>query len=143
MGNPNSVINEDASEATKGRPPWFSRLDLSHCQERFDETEAFAKKAGKLDDLHSKLSRLCHGDKSDEELTLWGRPAAIRVSLGSDFAPYSFTFYVEVQYEGEEEWKFQFNGGLIFHGSHDGGGDGSAPTFSVNMSPQDGWSIHT
>jgi len=141
MENPSSSINEDATEATE-RPPWFSRLDLSHCQERFDETEAFAKSAGKLDNLHSKLSRLCHGDKSDEELTLWGRPAAIRVRLGSDFAPHSFTFYQETKYEGED-WKFQFNGGLIFHGSHDGGGDGSAPTFSVNMSPQDGWSIHT
>lgn len=136
-------LKSDTQEAAQERPSWFSRLDTSHCQERFDETEAFAKKAGKLDNLHSKLSQLCHGDKSDEELTLWGRPAAIRVYLGSDFAPHSFTFYVETQYEGEEEWKFQLNGGLIFHGSHDGGGDGSAPTFSVNMSPQDGWSIHT
>jgi len=40
----------------------------------------------------------------------------------------------------EERW---FNGGLIFHGPHDNGGDGGAPTFSVNLSPQDGWSIHT
>ncbi len=135
--------NSSSEEVPKERPAWFTRLDTSHCQERLDETEAFAKEVGKLDNLHSKLSRLCHGDQSDEELTLWGRHAKIRVSLGSDFSPHSFTFYVEVQYEGEEEWKFQFNGGLIFHGSHDGGGNGSAPTFSVNMSPQDGWSIHT
>jgi len=40
----------------------------------------------------------------------------------------------------EERW---FNGGLIFHGPHDNGGDGGAPTFSVNLLPQDGWSIHT
>jgi len=51
----------DTQEAPQERPSWFSRLDLSHCQERFDETEAFAKSAGKLDNLHSKLSRLCHG----------------------------------------------------------------------------------
>jgi hypothetical protein len=36
-----------------------------------------------------------------------------------------------------------FNGGLIYHGKHDNGGDGSAPTFSVNLTPQYGWSIHT
>jgi hypothetical protein len=36
-----------------------------------------------------------------------------------------------------------FNGGLIYHGQHDNGGDGSAPTFSVNLTPQYGWSIHT
>lgn len=34
-------------------------------------------------------------------------------------------------------------GGLIFHGSHDGGGDGGPQSFSVCLSPVDGWSIHT
>ena len=40
-------------------------------------------------------------------------------------------------------YKFRMNGGLIYHGAHDGGGDGGAPTFSVNLSPVNGWSIHT
>jgi hypothetical protein len=40
-------------------------------------------------------------------------------------------------------YKFWFNGGLIYHGTHDGGGDGGAPTFSVNLSPVNGWSVHT
>ena len=26
---------------------------------------------------------------------------------------------------------------------HAGGGDGSAPTYSVNLNPVDGWSLHT
>ena len=37
----------------------------------------------------------------------------------------------------------EMNGGVIFHGTHDGGGNGGAPTFSVCLSPTDGWSIHT
>lgn len=40
-------------------------------------------------------------------------------------------------------WEYWFNGGLLYHGSHDNGGDGGAPTFSVNLSPVNGWSIHT
>ncbi len=36
-----------------------------------------------------------------------------------------------------------FVGGLIYHGEHDRGGDGEAPTFSVNLTPQNGWSVHT
>ncbi len=35
------------------------------------------------------------------------------------------------------------NGGVIFHVSHDGGGSGAAPTFSVCAEPTDGWQIHT
>jgi hypothetical protein len=36
-------------------------------------------------------------------------------------------------------------GGFIFHGLHDGFGNGGAPTFSVCIDPDDkpGWSIHT
>lgn len=125
------------------RPSWFHRLEIRN-QEHFDEVEAFAKKAGKLESLHHKLSKLCYGDRSDEELTLYGKPAKIRVHLIPDFSKYSFVFTVEAQYEGRgEEWAHQYNGGLIFHGPHDNGGDGSGPTYSVTMSPTDGWSIHT
>jgi hypothetical protein len=35
------------------------------------------------------------------------------------------------------------NGGLIYHGKHDNGGDGGSPTFSVCLEPTNGWSIHT
>jgi hypothetical protein len=40
-------------------------------------------------------------------------------------------------------YDYWFNGGLIFHGAHDRGGDGGAPTYSVNLSPTDGWAVHT
>ena len=60
-----------------------------------------------------------------------------KVTLGTDFAPYSFLFSIEAPGSSG------LNGGLIFHGSHDNGGDGSAPTYAVNLTPEDGWSIHT
>jgi hypothetical protein len=37
------------------------------------------------------------------------------------------------------------NGGIIYHGPHDNGGDGGAPTFTVSINPsrKPHWSIHT
>lgn len=64
-----------------------------------------------------------------------------RCHLYKDFAPYSFSFLMEREQGGE--YVTWFNGGLIYHGSHDRGGDGGAPTFSANLTPQDGWSVHT
>ena len=125
------------------RPSWFSRLDISTCEEHFDKVEAFANETGRLKEFYKRLESLVWGDISDEELTCWGKPCKVRVRLYADFAPQSFDFVKEVLYEGEDEWNFQHNGGFIFHGAHDGGGNGGAPTFSVNLSPQDGWSIHT
>jgi hypothetical protein len=54
------------------------------------------------------------------------------VDIYYDFAPLSFGFSA-----------CGFVGGCIFHGHHDNGGDGGAPTFSVNLTPILGWSIHT
>ena len=125
------------------RPNWFSRLDISYCEDYFNKVETFAHKAGKIDGFYERLEQLVAGDVSDDELTCWGRRCKIRVRLYVDFAPQSFEFVKEILYEDDTEWTFQFNGGIIFHGAHDGGGDGGAPTYSVNLSPQDGWSIHT
>lgn len=47
-----------------------------------------------------------------------------------DSAPYSFGFSA-----------CGMVGGCIYHGPTDSGG--GAPTFSVSLSPTDGWSIHT
>ena len=55
----------------------------------------------------------------------------------TDFAPYSLYFV------RERNGQFSGNGGIIFHGRHDNGGDGSEPTFSVSINPTNGWSIHT
>lgn len=61
-----------------------------------------------------------------------------KVRIGMDFAPLSFGFAV-IRPNGSA-W---IVGGLIFHGSHDGGGNGGAPTYSVNVQPVDGWTLHT
>lgn len=59
------------------------------------------------------------------------------VRISNDFAPRSFYFQLM---NGD---KCGMNGGIIYHGNHDNGGDGSSPTFSVNLTPTKGWSIHT
>ena len=83
------------------------------------------------------------------------------IELVPDFAPHSFCFimwalakenhpkaiqpgsYAAKQYPELVGYTFWFNGGLIFHGAHDGGGDGGPPTFSVSLVPVNGWSVHT
>ena len=73
-----------------------------------------------------------------DRLSEWIREGT-EVWIGHDFAPRSFSFAVlDVCSD-----RSVLNGGMIFHGSHDNGGDGSAPTFSVNLSPHDGWRLHT
>jgi hypothetical protein len=61
------------------------------------------------------------------------------VALYSDFAPHSLYFEITMND------KLILNGGFIFHSAHDGYGSGGAPTFSVNIDPDNkpGWSIHT
>ena len=66
----------------------------------------------------------------------------VRVTLSYDFAPHSFSILWERR-GADGKWSYWFSGGLIFHGPHDRGGDGGAPTFSVNLTPQHGWSVHT
>ena len=63
----------------------------------------------------------------------------IEVDITNDFAPLSFYFVRKNKKTGE----YRNNGGIIFHGVHDNGGNGSAPTFSVNLTPTKGWAIHT
>ena len=61
------------------------------------------------------------------------------IFLYPDFAPLSLYF------ERKKNNVFDGNGGFIFHGQHDGGGNGGAPTFSVELNPdtKSHWSIHT
>ncbi len=92
-------------------------------------------------------------------LSLGFGPDAICI-LGYDFAPMSFTFslyvpcdndhpkvvkdiYVLKAYPMLKNHQLLFHGGLIFHGNHDGYGSGAAPTFSVSLTPTNGWSVHT
>jgi len=103
-------------------------------------------------------------------LSMWGNyeiPESTHCIISPDFAPYSFNFalYVisrpdyEKKYSLTGDWEYgrymveqypelegralYMHGGLIFHGKHDNGGDGGAPTFSVNLTPTTGWAVHT
>jgi hypothetical protein len=95
---------------------------------KLDEAMEFAKKIGLEDSLLSCLNRLNNHCSITTE-----------VNLGVDFAPYSFAFAVL----DKETKRLLLNGGIIYHGSHDGYGNGSAPTFSVSFSNEEGWQIHT
>lgn len=113
----------DQIDHSMSRPIFFDRVDISTCEDYFAEVENFAARVGKLKQLYGRIEQLCsNGDT---------------VRLFKDFAPHSFEF-IRLR-DGERV----YNGGLIFHGPHDGGGNGGAPTFSVSLTPVDGWSIHT
>lgn len=65
-----------------------------------------------------------------------------KLFLFPDFAPKSLYFEIQrLRHNGESQR--YVNGGIIFHGEHDNGGDGSFPTLSVSMEKVNGWSIHT
>lgn len=108
-------------------------------QEHYDACIKFATEIGQLDGtegLQTTLNRLqWFEDNRNQDVYLY-----------KDFAPYSFYFEMwdkdipEKQRNRDNRW---LNGGAIYHGSHDGGGNGGAPTFSVNLSPVSGWAIHT
>jgi len=92
---------------------------------KLDEARQFADNIGLRDNLEQCISNLDYGR---EDMT---------VKIFNDFAPKSFYF---VRFNGE---RFAGNGGIIFHGKHDNGGDSGSPTYSVCLNPTNGWSIHT
>jgi Domain of unknown function (DUF4120) len=108
----------------------------------FEEVVAFAKKVDLYDtdsnaSLKNRLDYLArYGGKKPDGTD------KTRARLFKDGAPYSFGFVIEAQ-DDNGEWNAWFNGGLLFHGPHDGHGSGSAPTFAVSLTPTTGWSIHT
>lgn len=61
-----------------------------------------------------------------------------KIRLWTDFAPLSFAWSAMTA-----EGKSWMNGGLIFHGGHDGYGSGAAPTYAVSLDKADGWRLHT
>lgn len=90
------------------------------CPERM---EAAKKHAAELNDptLDECLKRMEHWAHSGKT-----------VKIGSDFAPYSFSF--AVYYPNGE---LDFNGGLLYHGSPD-------ESFAVRIGDHKGrWSTHT
>jgi len=129
-------------------------------QEYFDTVITFAKQIGMYERPEGESDKGGYLlDKLEYLRTYGGDGAAVRVILFKDFAPNSFEFVLEKRVTNPERqarllvaghrvqhgilWERWFNGGLIFHGAHDGGGDGGAPTFSVNITPQSGWRVHT
>ena len=105
-------------------------------KERFKAAKVHARAIGLASQFAKQLRYLQRYACANE-----GAPTC-RVTLYNDFAPYSFSLVWERQ-ASDGVWAYWFNGGLIFHGPHDNGGDGGAPTFSVNLTRHDGWSIHT
>lgn len=100
-----------------------------HCEEHLEKVRAFAGSIGMLEQFEETLQRI----------RIYSPMYDLIVHLYEDFAPFSFYF---VMNEMDDKTRFM-NGGIIFHGSHDGGGNGGAPTFSVNLTPSSGWRIHT
>ena len=89
------------------------------------EVIRFAEKVGKLENLLENLERF---EKFDAN--------GYGVTLGPDFAPYSFTFSLM-----NGNGTLFMAGGLIYHGPLL---DGSRPeTFSVQLVSTDGWAMHT
>jgi hypothetical protein len=106
----------------------IKRMIIDKTNGRLAEIKAFAKEHDLMESFNETFSRL-------ETYSAKGND----VSLYSDFAPLSLEFSIS------DQGRFVFNGGFIFHGKHDGFGNGGAPTFSVSLSTENktGWSIHT
>jgi hypothetical protein len=106
---------------------------------RLEEMIQFAEANGLEENLLNVLQNLC-----------WNRPNEIVGFVYHDYAPLSLSFS---RYGIDQDWPiyetnripsaYIGNGGIIFHGKHDGYGSGAAPTFSVCLTPTSGWIIHT
>jgi hypothetical protein len=99
-------------------------------QEHYDAVVKFAQENGLYDELKKELDYLAN---------FGGDPNYAECQLYKDFAPQSFAFDM---LRNGKRW---FNGGLIFHGPHDRGGDGGMPTLSVSLNPdtRPHWQVHT
>jgi hypothetical protein len=115
-------------------------------QAHLDEVIAFAKKSGKYQPAEAEESNHYLKNRLDYLENYGGKDAQgesrMRVRLFKDFAPHSFGFVIEGR-GADGQYQRVLTGGLLFHGCVDGYGSGSAPTFSVTMTPVDGWQIHT
>ena len=106
----------------------IKKMIIDKSNGRLDEIKEFANK----NELTGSFNNIF---KSFENYSQKGYD----VTLATDFAPLSLMFAIY------KDGKYISNGGFIFHGKHDGFGNGSFPTFSVSLSTDKkaGWSIHT
>ena len=119
---------------------WGPRADL-HLDDPEHEQHLYAEypqghdpiPEGALSDRLYQLSNLAYGG--------WGRRDRTAVVLGWDSCPHSF-IWDNLDLDTGLKIPGYLWGGLIFHGvvPSDGMSDG---TFSVNLTPTTGWSIHT
>ena len=100
---------------------------------KLDEVLKFAEQIndGSLKECLENLER---AEKNISE----NRGKKFETFISNDWADKSFYFS-----RNSEDGDFAGNGGIIYHGTHDNGGDGSSATFSVNITPCNGWRIHT
>lgn len=114
-------------------------------EEHLAAVKTFAAKAGRAAELQEKLDYLAtyacfvRESEADEGHLDADRTRCV---LYADGAPYSFGFTM-MRRQADGSYTYWFAGGLLFHGSHDGFGSGSGPTYAVTLSKTDGWSIHT
>ncbi len=100
-----------------------AREQLAKCVEFLNSVPGMGDRLRLASTLVDSLERI--GNMHDGSM---GGP----VQFYKDFAPLSFG------------WRAGgLTGGLIYHGPHDGHGDGGAPTFSVSLTDIDGWQLHT
>jgi hypothetical protein len=98
-----------------------------YAENRYNEAKEFATKTGQLESFNKVFEAM---EKRAENAN---------VNIYEDFAPLSFYFTVN----RKDDNSLISNGGIIYHGKHDGNGNGGAPTFSVCIDPTTGWKIHT
>ena len=117
-------------------------------REYYTKVLEFSAKIYMQGQLLTLLARLGEG--------YWNNGKQYVCILSKDFAPYSFYWTMYdlkdcIIGEGKDEgWivakggaKPWMNGGLIYSGPHDLGENTDENTFSVNLAPHSGWSIHT
>lgn len=103
---------------------------------KLNEIRLFAKQTGQFTQFNETLNHLLRREKEDN-VGNGGKES--EVVLYPDFAPLSLFW----EWREIKTGRVIMCGGFIYHGKHDNGGDGGAPTFSVSLTPQSGWSIHT
>jgi hypothetical protein len=115
-------------------------------QDHFASVVAFAQRIGLYEPVQTEERTSSLKGRLDYLAGYGGKNEAgedtSRVRLFKDWAPYSFGFVIERRVQ-DGSWKHFMNGGLLYHGTHDGNGSGEAPTFAVTLTPTSGWSIHT
>jgi len=125
-----SQVQEIQKEITQKYPDRIIKYEIIDLTNgALDKIREFAKTHNLTEQFEKDFSRFHNYVK-----------AKYFVELYSDFAPMSLTFATK-----DSTGKTSTFGGFIFHGAHDGGGNGSAPTYSVSLNPQTKphWSIHT